>query len=114
MMVITSEAEGTVDYSVQLVQPELPMIKGKKYRLTFDAWADEERDIVVCVSAPTAGWIRYLQDTTLTVPTEKKTFTYEFDMNDRNDPNGRLEFNLGHRGSTATVYLANVRVEEIK
>ncbi|MBE6850549.1 MAG: glycosyl hydrolase family protein [Ruminococcus sp.] len=113
MMVITSEAEGTVDYSVQLVQPELPMIKGKKYRLTFDAWADEERDIVVCVSAPTAGWIRYLQDTTLTVPTEKKTFTYEFDMNDRNDPNGRLEFNLGHRGSTATVYISNVRVEEI-
>lgn len=113
MMVITSEAEGTVDYSVQLVQPELPMIKGKKYRLTFDAWADEERDIVVCVSAPTAGWIRYLQDTTLTIPTEKKTFTYEFDMNDRNDPNGRLEFNLGHRGSTATVYISNVRVEEI-
>ncbi len=114
MMVITSEAEGTVDYSVQLVQPELPMIKGKKYRVTFDAWADEERDIVVCVSAPTAGWIRYLQDTTLTVPTEKKTFTYEFEMNDRDDPNGRLEFNLGHRGSTATVYLANVRVEEIQ
>lgn len=113
MMVISSENEGTVDYSVQLVQPELPMIRGKKYRVTFDAWADEERDIVVCVSAPTAGWIRYLQDTTLTVSTEKKTFTYEFDMNSKNDPNGRLEFNLGHRGSTATVYIANVRVEEI-
>ncbi len=113
MMVITSENEGTVDYSVQLVQPELPMIRGKKYRVSFDAWADEERDIVVCVSAPTAGWIRYLQDTTLTVPTEKKTFTYEFEMDSKNDPNGRLEFNLGHRGSTATVYIANVRVEEI-
>ena len=112
-MIITTKNEGTVDYSVQLVQPELPMIKGKKYRVTFDAWADEERDIVVCVSAPTAGWIRYLKDTTLTVPTEKKTFTYEFEMNDKNDPNGRLEFNLGHRGSDATVYLTNVRVEEI-
>ena len=112
-MIIRSENEGTVDYSVQLVQPELPMIKGKKYRVTFDAWADEERDIVVCVSAPTAGWIRYLQDTTLTVPTEKTTFTYDFEMNDKNDPNGRLEFNLGHRGSTATVYIQNVRVEEI-
>ena len=112
-MIITTENEGTVDYSVQLVQPELPMIKGKKYRVTFDAWADEERDIVVCVSAPTAGWIRYLKDTTLTVPTEKKTFTYEFEMHDKDDPNGRLEFNLGHRGSSATVYLTNVRVEEI-
>ena len=113
-MIISSEAEGTVDYSVQLVQPELPMIKGKKYRVTFDAYADEERDIVVCVSAPTAGWIRYLQDTTLTLSTEKKTYEYEFDMTERDDPNGRLEFNLGHRDSTATVYISNVRVEEIK
>lgn len=113
-MIISSEAEGTVDYSVQLVQPELPIIKGKKYRVTFDAYADEDRDIVVCVSAPTAGWIRYLQDTTLTLSTEKKTYEYEFDMTERDDPNGRLEFNLGHRGSTATVYISNVRVEEIK
>ena len=113
MIVISSEAEGTEDYSVQLVQPELPMIKGKKYRATFDAYADEERDIVVCVSAPTAGWIRYLQDTKLTVTPEKQTFTYDFEMKDKDDPNGRLEFNLGHRGSTATVYISNVRVEEI-
>lgn len=113
-LVITTENEGTVDYSVQIVQPELPILKGKKYRVSFDAWADEERDIVVCVSAPTAGWIRYLQDTTLTVPTEKNTFTYEFEMKDKDDPNGRLEFNLGHRGSAATVYIQNVRVEEIE
>ena len=113
MIVITSEKEGTEDYSVQLVQPDIPMIKGKKYRATFDAYADEERDIVVCVSAPTAGWIRYLQDTKLTVTSEKQTFTYEFEMKDKDDPNGRLEFNLGHRGSTATVYISNVRVEEI-
>ena len=113
-MVITTKNEGTVDYSVQLVQPELPMIKGKKYRLTFDAWADKERDIVVCVSAPTAGWIRYLADTTLTVPDKKTTFTYEFEMKDKDDPNGRLEFNLGNRGSAETVYIQNVRVEEIK
>ncbi|MBQ3940832.1 MAG: family 16 glycosylhydrolase [Oscillospiraceae bacterium] len=113
MIVIQTENEGTVDYSVQLVQPELPMIKGKKYRAVFDAWADTPRDIVVCVSAPNAGWIRYLQDTTLTVSDKQTTYTYEFEMNDKNDPNGRLEFNLGHRGSSATVYITNVRVEEI-
>ena len=113
MIVITSEKEGTEDYSVQLVQPDLPMIKGKKYRVTFDAYADEERDIIVCVSAPSAGWIRYLKDTTLKVTPEKQTFTYDFEMKDKDDNNGRLEFNLGHRGSTATVYISNVRVEEI-
>ena len=114
MIVITSEAEGTEEYSVQLVQPDLPMIKGKKYRVTFDAYADEERDIVVCVSAPSAGWIRYLQDTKLTLTTEKQTFTYDFEMKDKDDNNGRLEFNMGKRGSTATVYISNVRVEEIE
>ncbi|MCQ2416815.1 MAG: family 16 glycosylhydrolase [Oscillospiraceae bacterium] len=113
MIVIQTENEGKVDYSVQLVQPEMPMIKGRKYRVSFDAWADESRDIIVCVSAPNAGWIRYLQDTTLTISDKQETYTYEFDMNDKNDPLGRLEFNLGNRGSSATVYLTNVRLEEI-
>ncbi len=112
-MIIKSEKAGDADYSVQLVQAELPMIKGKKYKVTFDAWADEERDIITCISAPTAGWGRYLPDTKLKLTTEKTTYTYDFEMTAKDDPNGRLEFNLGHRGSTATVYLANVRVEEI-
>ena len=113
-MIIKTENEGTVDYSVQLVQPEMPMIKGIKYRVTFDAWADETRNIIVCVSAPNAGWIRYLQDTTLEVTKDKQTFTYDFEMKDKDDPTGRLEFNLGHKGSTATVYITNVRLEEVQ
>ncbi len=112
-MIIYTRNEGTVDYSVQLVQPELPMIKGEKYKVTFDAKADADRDIVVCVSAPTAGWIRYLNDTKLPITTEWETYTFEFDMNSKDDPNGRLEFNLGHRGSDATVYIQNVRVDKI-
>ncbi|MBQ9895282.1 MAG: family 16 glycosylhydrolase [Ruminococcus sp.] len=114
MIVITTQNQGTVDYSVQLVQPEMPIMKGKKYKVTFDAWADEERDIIVCVSAPNAGWIRYLQDTTVGITTERKSYEYEFEMTNKDDPTGRLEFNLGNRGSTATVYLTNVRLEEIK
>ena len=112
-IVITTEKEGSVDYSVQLVQPDLPMIKGKKYRASFDAYADENRDIIVCVSAPTAGWVRYLEDTVVPITTEKQTFTFDFDMTMKDDNNGRLEFNLGNKGSTATVYISNVRVEEV-
>lgn len=112
-MTITSQAEGIVDYSVQLVQPELPMIKGKKYCLTFDACAAEERDMIVCVSAPTAGWIRYLQDTTLTLSTDWTTYTYEFEMTQKDDNNGRLEFNMGNKGSIAEIYIKNVRLVEV-
>ncbi len=113
-MTITSQKEGTVDYSVQLVQPNLPMIKGTKYRLTFDACAAEERDMIVCVSAPTAGWIRYLPDTMLTLGTDWQTYTYEFEMTEKDDNNGRLEFNMGHKGSVAEIYIKNVRLEEVK
>ncbi len=114
MIVITSENQGTVDYSVQLVQPQLPMIKGKKYKVSFDAYADEARDIIVCISAPNNGWVRYLPDTVLTLSQDKQTYTYEFEMTGKDDANGRLEFNLGNKGSTATVYITNVRVEELK
>lgn len=114
VLTITTVNEGTVDYSVQMVQPDLPMIKGKSYRLTFDAYAAEERDMIVCVSAPNAGWIRYLADTKLTLGTDWKTYTYEFTMNDKDDNNGRLEFNMGYKGSTAEIYIDNVRLEEIE
>ena len=82
---------------------------------TVKAYVARDGDAKKLVAIPlaVAGWIRYLKDTTLTVTTEKQTFTYEFAMNDKSDNNGRLEFNLGHRGSTATVYIQNVRVEEI-
>lgn len=113
-MTISSTAAGTEEYSVQLVQPDLPMVKGKKYRLTFDAKAEEARDMVVCVSAPTAGWIRYLQDTTLDLTTEYQTYTYDFEMTKKDDNNGRLEFNMGKHGSTATISIQNVRIEEMK
>ena len=112
-MIIYTDNVGTVDYSVQLVQPLLPMIKGKNYRITFDLWAEEERPLIVCVSAPTAGWIRYFPDTRIVAETEPQTYTFEFTMKDKDDNNGRLEFNMGGKRSGATIYIQNVRVEEI-
>ena len=112
-MIIKSQNAGQVDYSVQLVQPELPIRKGNKYRISFDAYASEERDMIVCVSAPTNGWIRYFPDTLMTLSTELENYTFEFEMTNKDDNNGRLEFNMGNRGSTADIYIKNVRVEVI-
>ena len=112
-IVITSSNCGTEEYSVQLVHPDLPMRKGHKYRVSFDIKADEARKCIVCVSAPNAGWIRYLPDTSIDLTTEFKKFTFEFEMKDKDDNNGRLEFNMGKHGDTATIHITNVRVEEI-
>ncbi|NLY90539.1 MAG: family 16 glycosylhydrolase [Firmicutes bacterium] len=114
MMIIKTRNEGKVDYSVQLVQANLPMYEGKKYRITFAARASAPRDMIVCVSAPDRNWIRYFKDTPLTMTTAWQTYTYEFTMTEKDDNNGRLEFNMGNRGSTADIYIRNVRVEMIK
>lgn len=114
MMIIKTQNQGTVDYSVQLVQADLPMYKGRKYRITFDARASEARDMIVCVSAPNVNWIRYFKDTLLTLSTEWQTYTYEFKMTGMDDNYGRLEFNMGNKGSTADIYIKNVRVEYIE
>lgn len=112
-MVIKTENQGTVDYSVQVVQPNIPMKKGGQYKVSFDAWADEARTMIVDVSAPDHSYIRYFNDTVVELGTASKHYEYTFTMTNDDDANGRLEYNLGNKGSTATVYIKNVRIEKI-
>ncbi len=110
---IQTENAGSLDYSVQLVQAGMPMEQGKRYRFSFDAWAQEARTMIADISAPDKGYKRYLADTTVVLGTEKQNYSYEFDMTDSGDVNGRIEFNLGNQGSTAEVHITNIRLEQI-
>lgn len=111
-IVIDTKNEGTVDYSVQLVQADLPMKKGGVYELEFDAYAEEARTMKVDVSAPDRSYRRYLEDTTVNLTAEKQTFTYKFTMKDNDDANGRLEFNMGASGSAAGIHISNVTLKK--
>lgn len=111
-IVLSTTNAGTADYSIQLVQPNVPLQKGGKYKVTFDAYADEARTMIADISGPDHNYTRYLSDTKLDLGTGKKTYTLAFQMTSDSDANGRLEFNLGHTPSTATVYISNVRVEK--
>jgi len=103
---------GSVDYSIQLVQASLPVLTGHTYRVSFDARADEARDFNFAVTGPNEGYIRYLQDTKVNVDSDWQTYTYEFTVSGKDDNNGRVEFNMGN-ASDATVYITNVRYEDI-
>lgn len=109
--VIDTVNEGTADYSVQYVQPNVPLKKDAVYQVCFDAYADEPRTMKVSVTAPDRDYQRYLQDTVVELTTEKRTFSYEFTMTDYDDANGRMEFNLGASGSTAGVRISNVSIK---
>ena len=111
---ITTENVGTEEYSVQLVQPNVPMENGGKYKLSFEAYADEERTMITTVSAPDLNFIRYFEDVSLDLTTEPQLYEYEFYMMGDNDANGRVEFNMGKQGSTATIHITNVRVEKVE
>ena len=110
--VISTTKAGNADYSIQLVQPNVPLKKGGTYKVTFDAYADEARTMMADISGPDHNYTRYLSDTKLDLGTGKKNYSLEFQMTSDSDANGRLEFNLGNTASTATVYISNVRVEK--
>ena len=111
-MVISTQNAGTADYSIQLVQSNIPLQKGGKYKVTFDAYADEARSMITDISGPDHNYTRYFADTKVDLETQKKTYTYEFQMTSSDDANGRMEFNLGNTSSTAKVYLSNIRIEK--
>ena len=111
---IKTENAGTVDYAVQLVQPGMPMHKDAKYKLSFEAKADEKRTLITAVTAPEVNWIRYLPDTKVDIDTDWQEYSYEFEMTEADDDMGRVEFNMGNQGSTATLHIRNVRLEIIE
>ncbi|MCF0131178.1 MAG: carbohydrate binding domain-containing protein [Pseudobutyrivibrio sp.] len=119
---------GTEDYSIQFVQPNLPVEQGGIYKVSFDSYAEPKtapqayamaraaedvRTMIVDVSGPDHNYTRYLQDTVVNLTSEPQTYTYTFNMSNETDGNGRIEFNLGNQGSTDTVYITNIRYEKV-
>ena len=113
-IVITTSEFGSEEYSIQLVQTEMPMEQGCKYKYSFEAYAEEDRQMKAAVTAPTANWIRYFPDTAVDLTTDWQTFEFEFDMKDETDDKGRIEFNMGNQDSTATIHIRNVRLEKVE
>lgn len=89
-MVISTVNMGTADYSIQLVQPDVPLQKGGTYKVTFDAYADEARTMIADISGPDHNYTRYWKDTKVELGTQKTTYTYVFQMTGSDDANGRL------------------------
>ena len=110
---IKTTNEGTVDYSVQLVQADIPLVKGATYEVSFDASASEARTMGVDIKAPDHGYKSYMPHKEETLTTETKNYKYTFEMKDDTDANGRLEYNMGAKGSTADINISNVVIKKI-
>lgn len=109
-VIIETTNDGDIDYSVQLVQNDVPLMAGGIYELSFDAYAVDERPMKVNSKSENNGWYAYL-DETIDLTTEKQTYTYEFDMIHADDAACTVEFNLGNFDATQTVVIDNVSLK---
>ncbi|MCQ2610790.1 MAG: family 16 glycosylhydrolase [Treponema sp.] len=113
VMSVETKLPGSEDYAVQVYYAFIGAARGKTYKITFDAKAAEDRKMKIAVTAPDRNYIRYLNDTPVELTKDWKTYTFEYTMNHEDDPTARLEFNMGHAGSKATIDFRKVRVEKI-
>ncbi|MTH54140.1 family 16 glycosylhydrolase [Bacillus mangrovi] len=103
---------GDAVHAVQFVQPNLPVEKGERYRLTLDARSDGPRAAGINISGPERSYARYLSDQTLSLTDSMQSFSYEFDMESETDPHARLEFNLG-QSSDRPVWIDHVKLVKL-
>ena len=99
---------GSQNYSIQLTQ-KLALYYGNWYTLSFDAYADNSREIIAKIGGDgTNSWAAYNSVTTA-LGREVKHYEYTFQMLNETDTSSRLEMNMGY--GTGPVYIANVKFE---
>ncbi len=93
---------GAEAYQPQLIQKDVSLDKGMKYRLTFTASAASARSMSVVIQKATADYDNYAsKDFELTTTTQ--TYTFEFEMKNESDPAAQFAFNLGAVATSVTL-----------
>lgn len=105
------ENQGNQSYSIQVIQ-EAPIMKGRYYKLSFDAKAENNREKGIKIGGgESRGWAAY-HTNTFNITKEVNRYTTMFQMIQDSDPNGKVEFHLGL--SKLNVWLGNVKLEMIE
>lgn len=102
---------GEAVWNVQLVQENLPVIKGRKYILEFDAKAAQNRTINVKIEKNGDPYTNYSKTSTVIIKRQMEHHSFEFEMTDDTDYQARISFNCGVYNDN--VYIDNVSFAEI-
>jgi len=100
--------EGAAIHSLQLIQGGIPLTKGLKYTLTFEAKAAAARIISMYLQMDGDPYTTYLGKDSIGLTTSWQTFTYTFEMTDPTDEGARIAFNFGN--ATPNVDIRNVKL----
>ena len=97
-------------WKVELIQ-YLLLEQGKTYEISFEAYANFDREISVNLANNENNYIGYFYEP-VDITTTKTTYTHIFTMTQSDDPLAYLHLNLGQYDNSI-VYLDNICLEEI-
>jgi endoglucanase len=98
-------------WHVQFVRNNILLIKGKKYLVSFDAYADKNIGLTSYVGQSVDPYGSYSGYPGVSLTTSKKAFEYSFTMNSADDDKARFVFDMA--STTGTVYFSNLRIAEL-
>ena len=113
---IDINSPGNATYAIQLIQSPIQIINGLRYGVSFDAKASEICAIEVKVGGvEDRGWADYANGesaggTIVYLTGKMENHSFEFGMEEKADPNARLEFQLGNI-SASSIWIDNIKVE---
>src|SRR5699024_9570635 len=111
-MHVKIENGGNVEHGIQLIQTPIPLEKGAKYKASFKAKAESDRNIKVKIGGDASrAWSDYANEPPIFLTTDWKDYDFEFIMPEDKDLKARFEFNMGLNDSD--VWLGDVRLEKI-
>jgi len=103
----------TTQHDIQLIQNGIILQQGQSYELSFDAWAESDRQIEVNVEQDISPWQTYLSsEQSFNLSSTKQTFRLPFTMTEATDSNSRVSLNVGL--STSNVFFDNIQIQEIE
>lgn len=89
---------GDQAWKIQLIQEQVPLIKGKTYRLTFKAKSSVDRSIMYALQRDGKAddvWTTYLPEQIVPLKTDYQEYSYEFTMEEPDDLKAMLSISLG-------------------
>lgn len=105
-LTVNVTAGGNQTYSVQLIH-NVPLTKGYRYVMEFDAKADASKTLVAKFGN-IGGYPAYSNAYDIDLTTDWQHYKYVFDMESSTDADGRIEFNF--QQSTGKCYFKNFSI----
>ena len=102
---------GTESWHVQLVKNNIPLTKGKTYRISFKAQAAANRSATFYAGKASDPWNAYSGYNGISIGATENFYAYSFVMNNPTDPAARLVFDFGT--NIIGVSITEIKVEEL-